>query len=98
MTTTAVTFVLPEIWMELKDHTLLAELMSEQNKSARHMARIAGWRSHTYMQRILKGIAKNIETEPAARIAHELGVPFGLLFRTRVSGNTAQSVRERKSA
>lgn len=98
MTSTAVTFVLPEIWMEVKDHTLLAELMSEQQKSARHMARAAGWKSHTYMQRILKGVAKNVEPEPAARIAYELGVPFTLLFRTRVSGDSAQNVRERKSA
>lgn len=98
MTTTAVTFVLPEIWMELKDHTLLAELMDEQKKSARHMARTAGWKSHTYMQRLLRGMEKNVKAEPAARIAHELGVPFNLLFRTRVSGDSAQTVRERKSA
>lgn len=84
--------------MELKDHTLLAELMEEQKKSARHMSRTAGWKSHTYMQRLLRGVERNVKAEPAARIAHELGVPFTLLFRTRVSGDSAQSVRERKAS
>lgn len=84
--------------MELKDHTLLAELMEEQKKSARHMSRTAGWKSHTYMQRLLRGVEKNVKAEPAARIAHELGVPFTLLFRTRVSGDSAQTVRERKAS
>ncbi len=84
--------------MELKDNTLLAELMNEQDKSARHMARTAGWKSHTYMQRLLRGLEKNVKAEPAARIAHELGVPFTLLFRTRVSDGSARNARERRPA
>lgn len=84
--------------MELKDRTLLASLMEEQDKSARHIARVAGYKSHTYIQRVLKGKAKNLEPIPAARIAHDLGVPFNLLFRTRVSADSAQNVSEREAS
>lgn len=80
--------------MELKDRTLLASLMEAQGKSARYIARVAGYKSHTYVQRVLKGKAKNLEPIPAARIAHDLGVPFDLLFRTRVSADSAQNVRK----
>lgn len=95
---TTLTIELPELWMELKDRTLLASLMEAQGKSARHLARVAGYKSHTYVQRILRGEAKNLEPIPAARIAHDLGVPFDLLFRTRVSGDSAQIVRKGRAA
>jgi transcriptional regulator with XRE-family HTH domain len=95
---TTATLELPELWMELKDRTLLASLMEAQGKSARHIARVAGYKSHTYVQRLLRGQAKNLEPIPAARIAHDLGVPFNLLFVTRVSGNPAQTVRKERAA
>lgn len=79
--------------MELKDRTLLASLMEAQRKSARHVARVAGYKSHTYVQRLLRGEAKNLDPAPAARIAHDLGIPFNLLFVTRVSGDTARTER-----
>lgn len=91
------TIELPELWMELKDPTLLASLMEAQGKSARYIARTAGYKSHTYVQRLLRGEAKNLEPTPAARIAHDLGVPFNLLFGTRVSGSPAQTVRRMAS-
>lgn len=86
---------LPEIWMELRDRTLLAELMETHNVSARQMSREVGWKSHTYMQRLLRGQAKNVEPVAAARIAYRLKVPFNLLFATRVSGEPAQSARKK---
>lgn len=89
---------LPELWMELKDRSLMASLMEAQSKSARHIARTAGYKSHTYVQRLLKGMEKNVNPIPAARIAHDLGVPFDLLFRTRVSGDRARTEQERKTA
>lgn len=84
--------------MELKDKTLLKALLEEQHKSARHMAKVAGYKSHTYMQRLLRGEAKNLEPIPAARIAHDLGVPFNLLFRTKLSSESGQDVRNQKKA
>lgn len=84
--------------MELKDRTLLAELMEQRGLSARGLARIAGWRSHSYMNRLLAGDVKTLSTEPAARIAHELQVPFNLLFVTRTSNDPVRSDRKRSAA
>lgn len=83
--------------MELKDHTLLAGLMETKKISARTLARDAGWKSHTYLQRLLRGDVKTLKPEPAARIAYRLEVPFNLLFETRASEDSAQPER-RKSA
>lgn len=82
--------------MELKDASLLAELMDEKGVSARQLAKAAGWKSHSYMNRLLTGEEKTLKTEPAARIAHTLEVPFSLLFRSRVSGDSRQSVRPKR--
>ena len=84
--------------MELKDRTLLAALMEQKNISARTLARKAGWRSHSYMNRLLAGQVKTLSTEPAARIAHELQVPFNLLFVSRVDDNADRSVRKGRVA
>ena len=86
-----------EFWMELKDHTLLAELMETKRISARTLARDAGWKSHTYLQRLLRGEVRTLKAEPAARIAYRLEVPFSLLFVGRASEDSGQSER-RKSA
>lgn len=91
MTASPIALELPELWMELKDRTLLKELMETQGISARRLALEAGWKSHTYLQRLLRGEAKNVEPVPAARIAHRLQVPFNLLFVTRVSGDASQN-------
>ncbi|MCM0619820.1 helix-turn-helix domain-containing protein [Nocardioides bruguierae] len=79
-----------EFWMEVKDLSLLKELMETKNVSARRLSVEAGWRSHTYMQRLLRGEETTLKAEPAARIAHFLEVPFGLLFVARSSGFSGQ--------
>lgn len=89
-----------EFWMELKDRELLRELIEEQIeqgtlRSKRQLAEFAGWKSHTYLQRLLKDDGpKTLETDPAIRIAFRLGVPVNRLFVTRVSGESAQIVRK----
>lgn len=84
--------------MELKDRTLLAALMEQQGVSARTLSRAAGWKSHSYMNRLLSGQVKSLSTEPAARIAHELQVPFSLLFVTRSSAESGRTVRKGRAA
>lgn len=81
--------------MELRDRTLLAELMAQHDLSARDLAKLAGWKSHTYLQRLLRGEVKSLKTEPAARIAHSLKVPFNLLFMTRVDGDSVRTGRRK---
>lgn len=87
-----------EIWMELKDPTLLAGLMETKNYSARRLARDAGWSSHTYLQRLLRGEVKTLKPVPAARIAHCLEVPFNLLFVSKMSNDGAHNVRPGRAA
>lgn len=90
--------VILEIWMELKDRTLLAELMESRGISARQLARDAGWKSHTYLQRLIRGEVKTLQPEPAARIAYRLEVPFNLLFVTRASEKSEQTSRKERAA
>lgn len=89
---------LPEIWMEVIDRKKIAKLMVIQGVSARRLAMAAGWRSHTYMQRILRGEARNIDPEPAVRIAKFLGVGVDDLFLAKTSSVARDSVKQRKSA
>lgn len=88
-------FELPEMWMELKDLELLIEQMGIKRVSARELAKAAGWKSHTYMQRILRGEVKTLKVDPALRIAHRLGVLPHRLFELRVSDEDAHPVREK---
>lgn len=83
--------------MELRDRTLLAELMEAKKMSARTLAKSAGWKSHTYMNKLLRGEVKTLKTDPAIRIALALEVPFTLLFVTRVDGDSGQTVHRKAS-
>jgi transcriptional regulator with XRE-family HTH domain len=84
---------LPEIWMEVIDPKKIAKLMVIQEVSARAVARAAGWKSHTYMQRLLKGQAKNVDPEPAVRIALFFGVGTDDLFVARSSSDTREVLK-----
>lgn len=75
----------PELWMILRDRKRLAKLMVIQGVSSRELARAAGWKSHSYLNRLLRGEVTSLKTDPALRIAHHLGVGVDDLFLTRVS-------------
>lgn len=77
--------------MQLKDRKQLAKLMVIQGASQREVARAAGWRSHSYLGRLLRGQVNTLEPEHALRIANFFGVGVDDLFLTRVSGGTGQS-------
>lgn len=79
--------------MLLRDRKQLAKLMVIQGVSARQLAKAAGWKSHTYLQRLLRGEVKTLATDPALRIAHRLGVGVDDLFLVRVSGESVIPVR-----
>jgi transcriptional regulator with XRE-family HTH domain len=88
---------LPEIWMEVIDPKRIAKLMAIQEVSGRAVSENAGWKSHTYLQRILKGQAKNVEPEHAVRIAYFLGVGTDDLFVARTSSDARETAKwERK--
>ncbi|MFI8597728.1 helix-turn-helix transcriptional regulator [Rothia koreensis] len=89
------------LWMQLHDRQRLKRLMRMKGISARALAREAGWRSHTYLGRLLRGEVDTLETTPALRIAYALEVPVDDLFLTQMSrknsdtspknGNTAKA-------
>lgn len=83
--------------MLLKDRKQLAKLMVIQGVSARQMAKIAGWKSHSYMNRLLSGDVRTLSTDPALRIAHYLGVGVDDLFLVRVSNEDVVSSHRRAS-
>lgn len=74
--------------MELADRKKLARLMVIQEVSQRELALAAGWRSHSYLGRLLRGEVKTLDTKPAARIAKRLGVGVDDLFLVKVSSDS----------
>lgn len=79
--------------MVLKDRKQLAKLMVIQGCSARQLAKAAGWKSHSYMNRLLNGDARTLEVEPAVRIAKYLGVGVDDLFLVKTSSDSGENVR-----
>lgn len=87
------------IWMQLRDPKKLKRLMIVQDISQRELARAAGWKSHSYLGRLMSGKVTTLSTDPALRIAHALGVGVEDLFLTKVSevpGHDVQEARTRK--
>jgi transcriptional regulator with XRE-family HTH domain len=68
----------------------LRTLMVVREVSQRRLARAAGYRSHAYMGRILRGEVDTLEPEAAVRIARFLQVGVDFLFAPTVSTTTTQ--------
>lgn len=83
--------------MELIDPKKLRKLMVIQDVSQRELALAAGWTTHSYLGRLLRGEAKTLNTDPALRIAHYLGVPSDDLFLTQMSTNPKPVVQRNVS-
>jgi transcriptional regulator with XRE-family HTH domain len=66
--------------MILKDRKALAKLMAIEGLSQRQLAAQAGWRSHSYMGRLVAGKARSVKPDAATRIAAALGVSVDDLF------------------
>lgn len=89
---------LGELYMILKDRKQLASVMIVQGVSQRELAKAAGWKSHSYLGRLLRGDAKTLDPDAALRIAHRLGLPVDLLFLTRVSNKSGHHVQQKSAA
>ena len=68
------------VYMKLKDRKRLARLIEIQEVSKRSVARAAGWKSHSYLLRLLSGEAATCEPDNAMRIAAFLQVDVYDLF------------------
>lgn len=84
--------------MILEDPKKLARLMTIQEVSQRQLATSAGWSSHTYLNRLLKGEVKSLRPDAALRIAKALGVGVDDLFLVKVSTNPDPIVQSKVSA
>lgn len=90
--------LLPGVSVKLQDRKLLATLMANKPVSARQLAGIAGWKSHSHMNRLLSGQATALSAEAATKIAKYLGVRTSLLFVPSASSGVGQTVRGRGAA
>ncbi len=79
-----------EVYMLLTDRKRLARLIEIQEVSKRSVALAAGWKSHTYLLRLLSGDARTVEPEPAIRISTYLGVDVQDLFTPKVTSGAGQ--------
>lgn len=79
--------------MELKSLKRLKTLMEIHDMSGRDLAEVAGYRSHTYIARVLRGEYKTIGNDHALRIAAHFKVGVDDLFLVRVSTTTGENDR-----
>lgn len=84
---------LGEVWMQVRDHRKLARLALIQDASHRAIAEAVGWKSHSYVGRILRGKVKTVDPEAAVRMCHFFGVAVDDFFVTRSSKNPGHAVR-----
>ena len=82
--------------MRLHNLKGLRTLMVVQDVSQRRLARAAGYRSHAYMGRLLRGEVDTLEPEAALRIARFLQVDVDFLFDPRPSIDDARSVHRQR--
>lgn len=89
-----------EVWMQLtaKGRKRLATLMVIQEKSQRDVAAAAGWTSHSYLGRLLRGEVDTLEAEPALRISRYFGVGVDDLFVVRISSSTGDSLHSKRAS
>ena len=83
--------------MQVIDPKRISKLMAIQDVSQRTLATQAGFKSHAYMGRILRGEVKTIDPDRAVRIAAYFGVGMDDLFLPRVSIVSEQLVHREAS-
>lgn len=89
---------IPEVIVTLKYRKRLLKLMAINDTSQRQLALAAGYKSHAYMGRLLRGEVDTLESEAAMRIAAYFRVDIGDLFVARLSSAVAQNDPRRRGA
>lgn len=79
--------------MYLPDPKKLRKAMLIDGISQRELAAAAGWGSHSYLGRLLRGEVRTLDPGAAVRIAKRLDVPVESLFVARSSTDTSHGVR-----
>lgn len=83
-----------DLWMLVRDHKKLARLLVIQEISHRQLASALGWRSHSYVGRLVRGEIRSLDPEAALRIAKILQVPVDDLFVIKVSTERGRNGQE----
>jgi transcriptional regulator with XRE-family HTH domain len=76
--------------MRVIDPKRILKLMAIQEVSARTLAAEVGYKSHSYVTRILRGEITTVTPERAARIAEFFGVGLDDLFVARRSSDAGR--------
>lgn len=76
----------------------LATVLVVQDVSQRQLSEAAGWKSHSYLGRLLRGEVNTLDTDAAARIAAYLGVGMDAFFVPRTSTAVARNAARRSAA
>jgi transcriptional regulator with XRE-family HTH domain len=84
--------------MKLINRKRLATLLVVQEISQRQLAKAVGWKSHSYLGRLLRGDVDTLDPEVALRIAEHLGVGVDDLFVPRVSTDSGKNDKSRRAA
>jgi transcriptional regulator with XRE-family HTH domain len=84
--------------MRLHNLKGLRTLMVVQDVSQRRLAFAAGYKSHAYMGRLMRGEVDTLEPEAALRIARFLQVDAEFLFALRPSLDAAHSAHRQSEA
>ena len=77
--------------MQVRDVKMIHKLMVIQGVSQRKLAEGAGYKSHAYMGRILRGEVDTLDPEAAVRISKFFGVGVDDLFLVRASSDNGRT-------
>lgn len=84
--------------MQLINLKRLKTLMVVQEVSQRELATAAGYKSHAYMGRLLRGEVDTLDKDAALRVALYLGVGVDDLFVLRSSSGSRQTAKRKVAA
>lgn len=73
--------------MVLKDRKMLGRLIALQDWSIRSLAKSSGFRSHSYLNRLVLGQVSTCSAERAVALCANLQVPLDSLFLTKMSSD-----------
>lgn len=80
--------------MQVRDVKMIHKLMVIQGVSQRELAKGAGYKSHAYMGRILRGEVDTLDPEAAVRISKYFGVGVDDLFLVRASSDNGRNAHK----
>lgn len=82
------------VWMIIRNHKKLAGYLLVKGISHRQLADAMGWKSHSYVGRLVRGKVRSLDGDAALKIAKILEVPVDELFIIKVSSHSGRIGQE----